>query len=195
MSRVQCWRAAGAILIAFASAGAFAPAPAAAHPLGNFSINHLVEVRISTNRIDLHYILDQAEIPTFQERGLSIPAGPRTEARRGAQAPHPDGRRRGHAAELPPAGEPITHPPGQGGLPLTRVELWLRAAVSEPHRVRISDQTFPGRVGWKAVVIRSGAGTDVRSSVALDGPDRRPAQLPPGPALQPARPTDGQLQP
>ena len=48
--------------------------PPRAHPLGNFSINHLVEVRISTHRVDLHYILDQAEIPTFQERGLSAAA-------------------------------------------------------------------------------------------------------------------------
>lgn len=166
MSRV---RSLIAILIAFASAGAFAPAPAAAHPLGNFSINHLVEVRISTNRIDLHYILDQAEIPTFQERGLSsqqVLALKRAEVRKhltlavdGMPTP---------VSFLPQA--TITHPPGQGGLPLTRVELWLRASVRDPRRVRISDQTFPGRVGWKAVVIRSGAGTDVRSSVASTDP-------------------------
>ena len=46
-------------------------AAASAHPLGNFSINHLVTVRVSARSVDLHYILDQAEIPTFQERGLS----------------------------------------------------------------------------------------------------------------------------
>jgi len=45
------------------------PSVVTAHPLGNFSINHLVEVRVSTGRLNLSYILDQAEIPTFQERG------------------------------------------------------------------------------------------------------------------------------
>ena len=46
-------------------------APAAAHPLGNFSVNHLTIVRISSDRVDVRYVLDQAEIPTFRERGLS----------------------------------------------------------------------------------------------------------------------------
>jgi len=46
-------------------------APAGAHPLGNFSMNHIAEVSVSNGRVDVHYVLDQAEIPTFQERGLS----------------------------------------------------------------------------------------------------------------------------
>ena len=46
-------------------------APAGAHPLGNFSVNHLSEVRISADRIEVRYVLDQAEIPTVRERGDS----------------------------------------------------------------------------------------------------------------------------
>ena len=46
------------------------PAVASAHPLGNFSINHLDRLKVSAGRVDVTYILDQAEIPTFQERGL-----------------------------------------------------------------------------------------------------------------------------
>jgi hypothetical protein len=41
-------------------------APAGAHPLGNFSINHVAEVSVSADRVDVRYLLDQAEIPTFQ---------------------------------------------------------------------------------------------------------------------------------
>ncbi|MEA2312718.1 MAG: hypothetical protein QOE28_2686, partial [Solirubrobacteraceae bacterium] len=44
-------------------------APAGAHPLGNFSVNHLVTIAVASDRVDVRYILDQAEIPTFQERG------------------------------------------------------------------------------------------------------------------------------
>jgi nickel/cobalt exporter len=152
-----------------AIAAAAAAAPAQAHPLGNFSINHLVEVRISANQVNLHYVLDQAEIPTFQERGLSggvVLARKRSEVQRrlGLSVD-------GHAAPLQvlPRSS-ITHPPGQGGLPLTRVELWLTAPTRSPHSVQVRDQTFPGRIGWKAIVIHPGAGTDVRSSVPSNDP-------------------------
>lgn len=39
-----------------------------AHPLGNFTINHYSRLEISTNELRLFYVLDLAEIPTFQER-------------------------------------------------------------------------------------------------------------------------------
>lgn len=46
-------------------------APAGAHPLGNFSVNHIDIVRVGSERVDMRYVLDQAEIPTFQERALT----------------------------------------------------------------------------------------------------------------------------
>ena len=63
-------RAARALVVVslLLTAAAIAPTVAAAHPLGNFSLNHLSQVRISADRVHVHYILDQAEIPTFQER-------------------------------------------------------------------------------------------------------------------------------
>ena len=64
----------------------------------------------------------------------------------------------------------ISHPPGQGGLKLTRVELSLRALVAHPGHVVVSDQTFPDRVGWKAVVAHPGTGTAVRSSAPSGDP-------------------------
>ena len=61
-----------ALAIGLALGALLVAAPAAfAHPLGNFSINHLTQVSVSRDRIDLRYVLDQAEIPTFQERGRS----------------------------------------------------------------------------------------------------------------------------
>ena len=38
-----------------------------AHPMGNFSISHFAGIRIEAGSVDLRYILDLAEIPTFQE--------------------------------------------------------------------------------------------------------------------------------
>jgi nickel/cobalt transporter (NicO) family protein len=144
-------------------------APAGAHPLGNFSINHLVEVRISAHQVGLHYVLDQAEIPTFQERGMSSAAV--LVRKRAEVGRHLHVIVDGRAAALEFGRQAsITHPPGQGGLPLTRVELWLSAAVRAPRSVQVSDQTFPGRIGWKAIVVQPGTGTTVRSSVPATDP-------------------------
>ncbi len=44
------------------------PALAAAHPLGNFTINHYAGIRIEPDRILLDVVIDQAEIPAFQAR-------------------------------------------------------------------------------------------------------------------------------
>ena len=103
------------------------PGSAAAHPLGNFSVNHLSQVRISQGSVEVHYILDQAEIPTFQEiqrfdrdgdrviggaeRGpllqeklSEIASGLRVEV---------DGQETPLGA---PQGATLSFPPGQGGL-------------------------------------------------------------------------------
>jgi nickel/cobalt transporter (NicO) family protein len=156
-----------------AAAAALAAPAASAHPLGNFSINHLVSVRVSTNRVDLHYILDQAEIPTFQERSLSnaaVLARKRSEVQRNLTLTV-DGQRT--PLQLMPQAS-LSHPPGQGGLPLTRVELSLQAHAPGAQRrvVRVHDATFPGRVGWKAIITLPGSGTAVRSSVPSADPTK-----------------------
>src|ERR1700761_5167593 len=43
------------------------PRAANAHPMGNFSINHYTRIRAGTTAVELDYIIDMAEIPTFQE--------------------------------------------------------------------------------------------------------------------------------
>jgi nickel/cobalt transporter (NicO) family protein len=145
------------------------PAAASAHPLGNFSVNHVSKIAVSSDRVDVRYILDEAEIPTFQQRGVAD-----SELLRRKQAEVErrvtltvDGRR----VALRPAGTPtIEHPEGQGGLPTTRVELSLTARVDKPRRVDLRDGTFPGRVGWKAIVAAPGRGTAVRSSAPATDP-------------------------
>jgi ABC-type nickel/cobalt efflux system permease component RcnA len=155
------------------------PGVASAHPLGNFSVNHLTEVSVSASRVDVRYVLDQAEIPTFQERGLSdaeVIARKRAEVQRRLSLTV-DGRR----VALRPTGEAtLSHPLGAGGLRTTRLELSLTAAVPAPshptdsagghRRVAVRDDTFPGRVGWHAVVARPGHGTAVRSDVPSADP-------------------------
>ncbi|TML98921.1 MAG: high-affinity nickel-transporter [Actinobacteria bacterium] len=140
-----------------------------AHPLGNFSVNHLAVVSIARDAVDVRWILDQAEVPTFQERGLApreVLARKRAAAEAGL-ALRVDGR----AVALRPVGAGrIAFPPGQGGLRLTRVELRFRASAVGARRVELRDSTFRDRIGWRDIIVRPGAGTAVRSSVPAREP-------------------------
>jgi ABC-type nickel/cobalt efflux system permease component RcnA len=42
-----------------------------AHPLGQFSINHFARIEISSERVRVRYVIDLAEVPTFQASRLA----------------------------------------------------------------------------------------------------------------------------
>ncbi len=149
---------------------ALLPAVSSAHPLGNFSVNHVTTVSVSEDRVDVRYTLDQAEIPTFQERGLSrgsLLARKRAEVLEGLSLTV-DGRR--VPLVLAPGGE-LSLREGQGGLKTTRAVFTLRADA-RGRTVVVRDRTFAGRVGWRAIRAVPGRGTAVRSSAAIDDPTR-----------------------
>ncbi|PYO22104.1 MAG: hypothetical protein DMD88_07660, partial [Candidatus Rokuibacteriota bacterium] len=55
-------------LIGLALAGFMVlPRAGLAHPLGNFSVNRYAGLRLGADGVELRYIVDMAEIPTFQE--------------------------------------------------------------------------------------------------------------------------------
>jgi nickel/cobalt transporter (NicO) family protein len=188
-------------LLGALSALALLPGAAHAHPLGNFSVNHLSEVSVSSDRVDVRYLLDQAEIPTFQQRGLAraeVLRRIRAEVARGVRVTV-DGRPAALRAVAPPR---LALRPGAGGLRTTRFELALRAPVRDARRVVLRDDTFRDRVGWRAIVVKPGRGTAVRTAAPGTDPTRRltryPAALLESPAdLRAARldvrPGDGTL--
>ncbi len=150
---------------------ALVPAAAQAHPLGNFSTNHLSTVRISDDAVGVRYVLDQAEIPTVANRRLDRDElGRRIEAEVAqALTLSVDGRR---AVLRPARAGRLSFPDGQAGLETTRFELDLRAPVEGARRVRLEDRTYDGRVGWKAIVVEPGEGTAVRSQTPTGDPTR-----------------------
>jgi ABC-type nickel/cobalt efflux system permease component RcnA len=153
---------------------------ATAHPLGNFSINHLSTVRISDDRVDVQYVLDQAEIPSLQERSLSD--AELLKRKRGEVLRRLELTVNGRRTPLEPVGRPLLRfPAGAGGLRTTRVELRLRAHLRAPRHVEVHDGTFGGRVGWKAVVSAPGERTAVRTDTPsgdpTDGLRRYPTDL------------------
>src|SRR5215216_7482260 len=54
-----------ALAVALVVAGATG---AAAHPLGNFTVNTYSGLRVGPDRLAVDYVVDMAEIPTFQTR-------------------------------------------------------------------------------------------------------------------------------
>jgi len=155
----------GAMLPLLMVAVIFPIAPAWAHPLGNFTINHYAAIHAGGNGLDIAYVLDMAEIPTFQEIGRLDQAGMQrhitarlTEWHQGLHliedgTPVPLALRAAYVVCLP----------GAGGLPILRTEEDLRAEIP-PRGVSArdarrnwhlvyQDANFPARVGWKEIVV------------------------------------------
>ena len=123
---------------------------AAAHPLGNFTINHFSRIEAGGGRVYVHYVLDLAEIPTFQDRRRGIDAD--DYARRVVHGIHL--RVNGRAARLVPVERALAHPAGAGGLETTRFELILRGPlIGTAARVAYRDATYAGRIGWREIVV------------------------------------------
>lgn len=174
------------VFVAIAPALAVSATVANAHPLGNFTVNHLTQVAVADDAIQLRYILDIAEIPTFQARQqprAQILQRARQEIARRLVVTV-DGR---HVALRPAGTALLSFPRGQGGLNTTRIELPLRAAATGAHVVQLRDGTYPDRLGYAAIVARPGQGTAVRSTVSSEDPTRGLRSYPPS-ALE--RPLD-----
>jgi ABC-type nickel/cobalt efflux system permease component RcnA len=155
-----------------------------AHPMGNFSISRYAGLRIAQHVIELRYLLDMAEIPTFteiQESGIIPEVG------------HPSLRgyldrqtvllqegllveMNGQRLPLQGVASEIVFPPGAGDLPTLKLGIVYRASfettcVEAPCHLHYRDSNFPGRIGWQEVIAVAEPGiTVVQSSVPA--PDR-----------------------
>lgn len=61
---------AGAGMMVAVVASVFLAPAASAHPLGNFTTNTAVALRLMPDRVDLEYAIDEAEIPTVRAAGI-----------------------------------------------------------------------------------------------------------------------------
>ena len=140
MKRLVVLLAVGAALIG--------PAAASAHPLGNFTINRFSRVEVSGPRVYVRYVLDLAEIPTFQAGHIDRQAYA-TRIARNAKL-ELDGR----PATLVPLRTALAHPLGAGGLHTTRFEVILRGPLLDGStHVTYHDGNYSDRIGWKEIVV------------------------------------------
>jgi len=148
-----------------------------AHPMGNFSISHYAGISVAPAEIELRYLIDMAEIPTFQEiqdSGLTPQAGHPSLA--GYLAKRAESLKEGLRLELDGARLALTvasrdvlFSEGAGGLPTMKLGFVYRASLdgqAHPQWRSLSyrDENFAGRAGWKEVVASPRPGITVASS-------------------------------
>jgi nickel/cobalt transporter (NicO) family protein len=163
------------LVAAVAGLAAFAavPAVAQAHPLGNFTVNRYSLVQLERGSVHVTFVLDEAEIPTFQDIG-GQPTAARARAWALAHVPAFASKLHltvnGSAVPLVPDTSAVTATVrmGQGGLHCLRVTVPLSAPISGqgPFTATFTDDTFGSRVGWKEVVMRAAPGAVLTQSSA-----------------------------
>jgi nickel/cobalt transporter (NicO) family protein len=143
---------------------------AAAHPLGNFTINRYSRIELAPQGVSLRYVLDMAEIPAFQER-QEIDADAYAHAKADDLAGNLDFQIGGNAVALSVAGTGLSFPAGVGGLNILRFVVDYTAPMPagwarEVQQVEYVDANYEGRVGWREIVVRSVDGVTIADSTA-----------------------------
>jgi nickel/cobalt transporter (NicO) family protein len=171
-----------ALVVAGLLLAALAPV-AMAHPLGNFTVNQYTRLDAGRSDVSVRYVLDMAEIPTFQRRqlvdsngdGRIAPAEAARERDRlvAIVAPHLRLLADGRPVRLVLADAHVAFPRGQGGLSTTRLDARFRAVGltlgAAPLRLQLSNDYATDRVGWRELLVARGDGVAVRSTDASTG--------------------------
>jgi len=136
-----------------------------AHPLGNFTINHFSRIEVGDRQIRLRYVIDMAEIPTFQELQTIDTDGDQiaseAELKVYAERMAPvyvqglvitiDGQR----VPLQVVSQNVSVQNKGTGLETLRIECDLLAKSTSAisvRRLRYEDNVYSERIGWREIV-------------------------------------------
>jgi ABC-type nickel/cobalt efflux system permease component RcnA len=175
-------------------AGLLLAAMACAHPMGNLSVNHYARLEPGAKGVDVTYVLDLAELPTFElTQNWNVPR----DAAKGVLSAKAAEQAREWVANLSftEAGRRLTPRilgtelsvlDGAGNLPVFRIATRLHVEASGG-RFEYADNNYPTRAGWREVVIAPGEGSDVSKasngaadvSQALTSYPQDPTKAPP----------------
>ena len=163
-------------VVAIAAVVVLWPAAASAHPLGNFTINLYSGIQLTPGQVRIEYVVDMAEIPTFQEME-DIDAngdGRASDAERAAWAGRAAPRLLANVSltvdrrpvALGVASSSMRLRPGQGGLPILRLEATFAGHIQADGALTYRDGNYPGRIGWREITASGQDGVALpRSSV------------------------------
>ena len=162
-------------VLAMSSLAVLWPAAAAsAHPLGNFTVNLYSGIHVVPGEIRIDYVIDMAEIPTFQETpsidtdGDGTMSAAELAAWAAAQAPllernltlTVDGR----PVSLVARSTDARLRDGQGGLPILRFEGTFAAPVDRTGRIAYRDGNDADTIGWREITAVGEDGEAIRGS-------------------------------
>jgi len=152
-----------------------------AHPMGNFSVNHYSKITLSSEGVEIRYILDLAEIPTYQElqqgnivaktddpKVLSFVATQGGLLGRGLSLTLD-----GMSMPLHLVSQDVIFPPGAGGLPtmkmgfVYRTDQWTGANGATAN-LFFEDSNFAGHTGWKEIVVTAPQGIVISTSAPAE---------------------------
>lgn len=140
--------------------------PAAAHPLGNLSVNQYAALTVSPSGVHVDYVLDLAELPAFTARRQDIDTdydGTIADGERDTYAQQ-SCTRAAAADTLRLGGTPmplrsssaaLTFPSGAAGLHTLRLECGLDAAapITADTEVSFAYGEYTDRIGWREIVL------------------------------------------
>jgi nickel/cobalt exporter len=135
---------------------------AGAHPLGNFTVNHVARLTVRDGRVQVRYVLDLAEIPSFAVlRALDPQARPSRERlarwaneRGGEIGPSLILRLDGTERALRLERVAVATRPGAAGLRTISLRAEYAFGLAPgPHRIAFRDDSERGRIGWHDVVV------------------------------------------
>jgi ABC-type nickel/cobalt efflux system permease component RcnA len=148
-----------------------------AHPMGNFSVNHYSRITLANDGVEIRYILDLAEIPTFQELQQSnIVAKSDDKNVLAFLANQGELLGRGLTLILDDKSMPlhlvsqnVIFPPGAGGLPTMKMGFVYRTAQWTETNGAVAnlffeDRNFVGNAGWKEIVVAAPPGILISTS-------------------------------
>jgi nickel/cobalt exporter len=155
--------------------------PAAAHPLGNFTVNQYSRIEIGATEARLRYVLDLAELPTVADRPLLDTDGDGAIA--GAER---EAYLAGKLSEITPAlhlfagstelalrptAQSLALASGQAALDTTRIEATfiadLPSTAGDAGRLTFRNDYASDRLGWREIVVANGPDVSIEKSAAL----------------------------
>lgn len=165
----------------------------AAHPMGNFSVSHYARIEVRSKGVELVYVLDLAELPTFDLlRSWKLE---RTSPRDQLEAKAREQAKAWlNGLQIASAGKAIVPKfvnselvisDGAGNLPVTRIT--TRASLdAAAGTLQYEDHNFPDRAGWKEIVIVSAKGATIeKASQSSDDVSKGLTSYPPDPTVAP----------
>ncbi|MEO8435210.1 MAG: sulfite exporter TauE/SafE family protein [Pyrinomonadaceae bacterium] len=170
-------------LLVWLVASGWGEAAVVAHPLGNFTVNNFARIRVEADGVRVRYVLDMAEIPTYQESQTmdlnhdGSVSNDESVAYLERLAPRltegvvltSDGAR----IPLRLVAKAVSLQPGAGGLTTLRIECDFQGVIPEStgtggtHRLRFEDENYRDRIGWHEIVVDQAPGVAVFDSSAF----------------------------